>query len=143
MRCLRCVWMMADRATNGSAMYIYQVGSASDPVPSDDRPMKSLLRRVEEQGRAHPGFRMLSGEGDRSLHLSLTRPILIRKHEQKSFVDQAAQCVRESQVERYVARLTQLLGRLCALYELSERHFGSRLFGTGDECGMARGTCQD
>ncbi|WFD40830.1 poly(U)-specific 3'-to-5' RNA exonuclease [Malassezia japonica] len=42
-----------------------------------------------------------SEEEEERLHLSLTRPILIRKHEQKSFVDQAAQCVRESQVERF------------------------------------------
>lgn len=134
---------MADRATNGSVMYIYQVGSPSDPVPSDNQPMKNLLRRVVEQGCTYPGFCMLSGEGGRSLHLSLTRPILIRKHEQKSFVDQAAQCVRESQVERYVAQLIQLLGRLCALYELPKRHFGSCVLGARDECGMARGTCHD
>lgn len=111
--------------------YAFLPGTFSPDAVPIDRALRDLLRRS-----CPPSWTLLPV--DDALHISLTRPIVLRKHEESLFTQCVSDAVRASGVRRYVSMLTQLLGGLCALCVLCERHLASRLSLAGDQCGVAR-----
>ena len=93
--------------------YAFLPGTSRSNAVHIDHALRQLLQRS-----CPPSWTLLPV--DDALHISLTRPIVLRKHEEPLFTQCVDDALRASGVRRYVSILTQLLGGLCTVCVLCQ-----------------------
>lgn len=124
--------------TNGLALSMYLVREISNVVPCSLPHLSSLLYKVNVHSH---DLILLCDPSDQAsqLHVSLTRPIVLRKHEEDAFTEAVVHAVTTLRLSRYAASLIQFLYGLFSLCLPSQRYIRPCVSMHGTECWLARG----